>query len=376
MIESEFSKILEECLQEMRAGDNLENVLARRPHYSAELRPLLEAAQWVADVSEGNPLQIPAQSRARARFLAAAVKNSQPARRSGWLQFRFGQFSNALALILVLAFVLVFSVGIVSAQALPGDPLYPVKIAIEQTHLRLVNDPSSRLTLENQLDGNRLQEINRLLSNNRKQEVVFSGFLTQSGTGGWQVSGIPVNLADNEQSNVDKLLDTYVEVDGQTDKELVTVNQLHARIYQLEGNLQQEEGNTWKVGGILVNINPDSGLNKALEPGTKVQISAIREKDDRWVAVSDNETTPGIITPENPPQSEASPVVTEPTQSDLPPDSSQVITVQPSAPETIIVSTQPEVQKNPSNGITGPDQNPAPKNPENNNPNSDSSNKQ
>ncbi len=76
--------------------------------------------------------------------------------RSSFLALRFS--IGALATIIFLS---VSGVGVVAAASgsKPGDPLYPVKKAVEHAQLAITNSPPARAILQAKIAGNRASEI-------------------------------------------------------------------------------------------------------------------------------------------------------------------------------------------------------------------------
>ncbi|MDP8978683.1 MAG: DUF5667 domain-containing protein, partial [Actinomycetota bacterium] len=65
---------------------------------------------------------------------------------------------------LLAAAVLVIPPGVaLSEDALPGDVLYPLKLALEEARLALETDTADRVTLQLELAARRLQELNRVM---------------------------------------------------------------------------------------------------------------------------------------------------------------------------------------------------------------------
>ncbi len=79
-----------------------------------------------------------------------------------------------------------------SASSLPGDSLYGLKLGFEQTRLALTFDDDSRQELEQEFEGERLEEVESLLGEGREEDVEFHGTIESKGSGAWVVSGISV----------------------------------------------------------------------------------------------------------------------------------------------------------------------------------------
>jgi len=209
-----LSDILQDCLEAVEKGDSLDDVLARYSSAAASLRPLLEAAQAARSVNLP-PASQNAATLGRARVLTATARlraRSAPRRRTG----------TALRVSFVIAAVLGFLVmtavglGSVSAQALPGDVLYPLKRTFENTRLQFSPDPIAQEELQEEFNQLRVEETHTLILDGRIESVEFHGTVTAQITDGWMVAGIPVII--NSQTNVTGIIAVGVEVDvtGQT----------------------------------------------------------------------------------------------------------------------------------------------------------------
>ncbi|QWK09941.1 MAG: hypothetical protein KNN16_11265 [Thermoflexus hugenholtzii] len=117
-------EILERCLRRLEQGADLETLLREVPE-AVPLRPLLETALWLrrgqeVALSPAARRRLIRQGQLRAARRAAAPRASRPVFRWAW----------ALVAVLGLILVLLSAVGAAEAS-LPGEPLYPVKRAVE-----------------------------------------------------------------------------------------------------------------------------------------------------------------------------------------------------------------------------------------------------
>lgn len=164
---------LDQCLQTLAAGESLEACLARFPDQRQELEPMLAAVLRLQAVRR---LQAPPafHQAARGRLLAAIEAAPRPvapgrmplsqrfmASLAGILQPpRLAPLALRLALVLILLTAGTAATAYAAQDALPGNPLYAVKLAGEDVHLRLATDPATlRLTFAQR----RLDEAHMLL---------------------------------------------------------------------------------------------------------------------------------------------------------------------------------------------------------------------
>lgn len=191
MTDDQLIAAFDDCLRAMEAGASLEAALARHPQFTDELRPMLLAAQAARPAQ---PLRVPSQSEAasHARLLARA-RELRKQRRPGfsfWPQLTLAARLALIALVVVLGG---FGAASASAPALPGDTLYTLKRAVEQTQLTFA-DAVRRAALEQQFEQRRLAETQAVVAQRRETEVEFTG-LVQAITGErWLIAGLAVQV--------------------------------------------------------------------------------------------------------------------------------------------------------------------------------------
>ncbi len=288
MSAANIEKLFEECVQRLANGADLEDVLAKFPAQAEELRPMLQAVLDLQQFStELNPRHT-AQMRSRAQFLTAAAGMASSSKKRG---FRFSLFHLRLAassaiLIAILAAVLLLGTGFVSADALPGDIFYPVKIMVEQMQINMVQDPPARLQMENVYDDRRQAEVSRLTKLQRVEQVTFSGFLQKSDAGTWQIGSVelvfPAGSPDPAQFE-----DAYVEIVGKSDSQVVEVQSIELHRMEWDGVLQNFDDQSWQISGLSILVTGDTQISGA-EPkiGATVRVVAVRPSGDRFTALS------------------------------------------------------------------------------------------
>ena len=195
---------LENCLQNLEQGQDLDLVLARYPKLAEQLRPLLEDALR-ARAASNYSVQIGAQRRGRARLMqrAAEMREAKRAPRRRMIPM----FSRWAITFGVAGALFLSSTGLVSASSgtLPGDQLYPVKRTWEGVRLLFVFNPLGRNVLESQYEQERLNEIDELLMKGRSAPITFSGLVISQQNGQWIISGIPVSVTSSTRLPVDAI---------------------------------------------------------------------------------------------------------------------------------------------------------------------------
>jgi hypothetical protein len=201
----DFDWALEDCLTRIYAGQSLEECLVLYPVQAELLQPLLAAALKL----HATPAPAPSPEAVlagRQRMLAAAAQK-QAEQKNVMLPVSSGFFSrytqqmrqtwksmwtkkekSTMNLTLRWAFGLLLALLVggtlavnASAQALPGDPLYGVKLAWEDTRLALTLQEQAREQLAGEIQLERQSEIRSMIQQNRTGEVEFVGMLQVRG---------------------------------------------------------------------------------------------------------------------------------------------------------------------------------------------------
>lgn len=198
----ELSAILAQALTRLEKGEPVEACLSRFPTHTRQLAPLLESATWtIQALSYVEAPSEAALAAGRERFLTAAAAlptvavahSTQAPRRSTWLRLALRPLATLALVLLALVFIGSGAV-IASAQSLPGDPLYPVKVTTDEVRLFLAPDPETRAEMQAQIDQTRREEANIVAATNRQAEVNFRGRLERINDDSWSVDGLVIAL--------------------------------------------------------------------------------------------------------------------------------------------------------------------------------------
>ena len=183
---------LDIALQELQSGDHLADVLDRHAAGQPALEGLLRMATALQPL---RAVEMPAPERRasdRNRFLAEVARAArQPAspgplfRFKEWFTHLFARQApagtrlrreprqmNALVLKFVLVVAMLFGsaggTAVAAANSLPGSPLYPAKLAIEQARLQVAAGPADQAELHMILAQLRVQEMIQLAVGGRE----------------------------------------------------------------------------------------------------------------------------------------------------------------------------------------------------------------
>jgi hypothetical protein len=162
----DFKTILNECLQELEAGQPLEAILERYPEEAEELRPLLLTAQNVKATPIARP-RSHAQQAGWQRFLGEAIVLRRARERRPvfgfWTRPLLRPVAVAASLVLTLFFLGGGATVYAASSSLPDSPLYPVKLATEEARLWFVFDENDRADILLDQSETRMTEIRKLV---------------------------------------------------------------------------------------------------------------------------------------------------------------------------------------------------------------------
>jgi len=204
-----LAQIFDECAERVLAGETLESCLARYPQHSADLEPLLQSVVRVRGLATVPPRAPEVAARSQAQFMAAArqMAASPGARQRSRLASFWDSWLASFDVLrpiptgLVAAVVGVFLAGLLvtgvvsaSANALPGDPLYSVKLATEQARLWFTHG-AARDLLNNQIQEERTSEAIAVERSRRVvDQIPLDGTLTAFDPRQWAVAGLVVRI--------------------------------------------------------------------------------------------------------------------------------------------------------------------------------------
>lgn len=272
------NRTLELCIKQIQEGREPDEVLEINNDSASELRPALQAARAAYHHGLALPAPGPGQVHSRADFLRAA-QQLIPRPRRYWLEFAV----RLLLILLVISAILLPSAWAatrLSERALPGDLLYPVKIAAGQMRLFFAGDPRQRLQIELALDEERLEEVQALIQEKRSLEVEMSGGLQQTPDGKWWIGDIPIEIPSDARMVGKILPGDYIRIQGllQPDGSL-QASQLQRREYEILGTVESKSGESLVVSGIAILVTSQTILQGTPAPGESIRIIAIRTAD-------------------------------------------------------------------------------------------------
>lgn len=156
-------------MERMLHGETVEQCLQRFPGHAAELKPLLETALSVRQAAAFGP-RPEFREDARHRFQAVLLGTVRQPRASSPRRFWQPRWVTVVAV--VLAVVMTGGGTMAAAGAsMPDQPLYPVKMAVEQTWLALTPSSLGKAELYAKLTERRMTEIARMVDQDKPEKV-------------------------------------------------------------------------------------------------------------------------------------------------------------------------------------------------------------
>jgi hypothetical protein len=179
---NKFEDILAECIDDVKAGKaSIEDCLGKYASVRGQLEPLLRIALEIREAPDVKPT--PA-FRMKARVRLMDQIHGRPAG-IGWPWRRHDnqmkpfayvkRFSMSMTGVILAIVLAVFGLGAGTAYAsqasLPGDTLYPIKLATEQAGMILVGDDVARAERALSFANKRVREMEALAEEGRPQDL-------------------------------------------------------------------------------------------------------------------------------------------------------------------------------------------------------------
>jgi hypothetical protein len=174
--------ILVQCIEDIKAGrSSIEDCLDRYPSLREQLEPLLRIASAIPgppDVKPSPYFKIKARV-----WLMEQIHGGRTAPRWPWSRYNIQarpityikRFSTSMASVILAVVLAVSALGAGTAYAsqssLPGDTLYPVKLATEQAGMILVQDDVARAERALSFANKRATEMEALAEKGRPQDL-------------------------------------------------------------------------------------------------------------------------------------------------------------------------------------------------------------
>jgi len=261
----------EVCLSALATGVDLETCLSLYPNLADELRPALKTAQ-MARLAAETEVPATAMNRSRAKMLAHAGE-LRSKRKTFFLSGAFPRLALASLAVLLVFFLSVNGLATVSAQALPGDGLYPVKLAAENISLRLAPSGEARQQLADNYQQRRTEEVHSLLASGLVRNISLEGVIDEVLPEQLIVQGIPVRLNTETEVSGEMIPGRLVKLDGTTQPGgWVDADRLKLRFYEYYGDVVSIDPQSWTIGGTRFTTLDGTHIDPALKVGDQVLV--------------------------------------------------------------------------------------------------------
>lgn len=177
-----FEDILVQCIEDIKAGrSSIEDCLDRYSSVRQQLEPLLRIALEIReppDIKPSPAFKLRARVRLMDQIHGRQVAGKEPwLRHEGWITrvAYMKRFSTSMAGVILAVVLAVSALGVGTAYAsqasLPGDALYPLKLATEQAGIVLSLDGAARVERALSFANKRMREIEALAQKGRSQDL-------------------------------------------------------------------------------------------------------------------------------------------------------------------------------------------------------------
>jgi hypothetical protein len=254
----------EKALTDLSSGQDLHSVVASYPNLEDEIKTV-QFAKSLSLSANMVPPDVLQRSRTKLLMHTMELRREAPPR-VGFFQ-RIPRF--VYVMVLALFFLLSWNgLIIASAQALPGDHLYPAKITLERLHLGLALSPQTHQKVEQEYQSRRAVEVKRLLELGRMEFVQFFGIVDQQWNDHWIVDGIEVRLLPDTIILGDIQDGMTVEVEGSTQPEgWVQASEIHLQNFAFTGTVEYISESIWTISGRDVQIVSSTLVDSDIQVG-------------------------------------------------------------------------------------------------------------
>ena len=180
-----FEDVLNDCLERMAQGEEIQHCIERYPEHKDELVPMLRIAKVTMQAASSVSYDEEAKARCMARFNIALANRKESVRWS-FLAFFSQPLARPLLAGLAAVFIVIVAAGgttvtAAAEDAVPGDSLYWVKTTRENVNLAMPRSGMSKAQIHARLATRRGEEIYVLLQRGRfiEAEMMMPRFRNQ-----------------------------------------------------------------------------------------------------------------------------------------------------------------------------------------------------
>ena len=181
-MEQDIELLLDNCISEIRNGKSIDECIAEYPQYASQLRPLLHLVQKIETLPKPEPAPetISGTLINLGHHIAQHSMTSEKPTAIEKLRKKSSIFNIirrpkiAWAFSAVFLFLVVlFSAATISANSVPGDILYPLKLATEKVKFLLTFNSEKKAELRLTFSDKRLQEMIAVFQHSGKLDTTL-----------------------------------------------------------------------------------------------------------------------------------------------------------------------------------------------------------
>ncbi|NQS98860.1 MAG: hypothetical protein HQ591_10430 [candidate division Zixibacteria bacterium] len=173
--QASFEDILDLCIERLRNGESKESILSSYPEYMNQLEAHLHLSESYDKFTRVEPDKSAIH---KTIFAMGAASSEKRTRRSFLLRL---QPSLAWAASLILVFIFAgYSAVSFADNSMPGDFLYPLKLATEKIRLVLTSTPEGEIELRITLSEKRLREVVALARKGNIDSMIINAMLSET----------------------------------------------------------------------------------------------------------------------------------------------------------------------------------------------------
>jgi len=177
--ERNFSQTTNEALELLRRGQSIPAILAQFSEEAERLAPLLDTAQAIMRTPQPQPpTGIEAASKAKMMQGLSEKKEDIMGGLGPGFQRERGKNLILAILGLTMIFILLSAISVSALAALPGSPLYPAKLALQDTRILLTFNPALRQARIIYFYHLRIHDLERVVELQRMTEVDAQATMT------------------------------------------------------------------------------------------------------------------------------------------------------------------------------------------------------
>ena len=289
------AELLDRAIQRMLEGQApFEETAQADAGLAAELRPLVEMASRVRILIRARAPMPDFVASLEGRLLKQIpIQPPTPERRASPVPtgFRWGQLRTAALVSIITVMVMIGSgwgAASVSAQALPGDSLYPVKRGFEEVSLTFSFSTTGDVHLLADFTDKRLAEVEQLAAQGRELDLLlgleyYEQTLSRLDAA---IKGLPSYLGSAQLEDLQAQLARHTDV----------LSALRDRLPEqarpaLELAVEHSQKTNDSVGELRLNLGPEFVPPDVLSTSTKESIPSGNDPSSTRTPESDTETT-------------------------------------------------------------------------------------